>query len=84
MPSIRSVIRPSAAPSALIGWHEDLTELLLRELPRYGLARLLPIAAAAMDIRGYGPVKEKVITDVRARGNALLVGLANPEAKEAA
>jgi indolepyruvate ferredoxin oxidoreductase len=61
---------------ALIGWYEGLIALLLNELPRCGVARLLPIATAPMDIRGYGPVKDKAVHEVRARVDALLADLA--------
>lgn len=62
---------------ALIGWYEDLVALMLAELPNAGAARLLPIATAAMDIRGYGPVKDKAMHEVRARIDALIAGLTN-------
>ncbi|GAH85436.1 unnamed protein product, partial [marine sediment metagenome] len=61
---------------ALIGWYEDLIALMLRELPRHGAAALLPLATAAMDIRGYGPVKDKAVQDVRARVERLVAALA--------
>lgn len=56
-------IRPLARPAV----YEDLIAILREELPRHGATRLLPIATAAMDSRGYGPVKEKAVHDVRAR-----------------
>ncbi len=59
----------------LIGWYDDLVALMLQKLPRVGAARLLPIATAAMDIRGYGPVKNKAVHEVRARVDALLAEL---------
>ncbi|MEW6639120.1 MAG: indolepyruvate ferredoxin oxidoreductase family protein [Pseudomonadota bacterium] len=61
---------------ALIGWYEDLIALLLRELPTRGAAALLPLATAAMDIRGYGPVKDKAVAEVRARVDRLTAALA--------
>ncbi|WP_315835987.1 indolepyruvate ferredoxin oxidoreductase family protein [Bradyrhizobium prioriisuperbiae] len=61
---------------ALIGWYEDLIALMLRDLPRVGTTRLLPIASAPMDIRGYGPVKDKAVHEVRARVEALIAELA--------
>ncbi len=56
----------------LIYWYEGLISILLKELPHYGVSRLLPIAAAPMDIRGYGPIKVKAAHDVRTHINALL------------
>ena len=55
------------AERGLISWYDELVALALRELPRTGVARLVPIAAAAMEIRGYGPVKGKAIAEVKAR-----------------
>ena len=57
---------------SLIGWYEDL----LRRVP----ARVTPdtvdsmraVLEAPMDIRGYGPVKEKAAEEVRARVDTLL------------
>jgi indolepyruvate ferredoxin oxidoreductase len=60
---------------ALIGWYEDLIATLLDHLPRRGSTPLLPIATAPMDIRGYGPVKDKAVAEVRARVAALIAGL---------
>ncbi|MGO4712978.1 indolepyruvate ferredoxin oxidoreductase family protein [Bradyrhizobium sp. 2TAF24] len=61
---------------ALIAWYDDLIAVMLRELPRHGAAALLPLASAMMDIRGYGPVKDKAIADVRARVERLVAALA--------
>ena len=60
----------------LIGWYEGLITLMLDELPRRGPSPLLPIAVAPMDIRGYGPVKDKAVTEVRARVDAMVAKLA--------
>jgi indolepyruvate ferredoxin oxidoreductase len=69
----------------LISWYEALIETMLEKLPQTGAARLLPIAEAAMDIRGYGPVKKKAVTQVKARVEKLLAELDTPEAfKQAA
>src|SRR5258708_2774817 len=51
----------------LIAWFEDLIAVMLEELPRKGPARLVAIATAPMDIRGYGPVQKTALRDVRAR-----------------
>jgi indolepyruvate ferredoxin oxidoreductase len=59
----------------LIGWYEGLITRMEDALPRTGTEALLPIAGAAMDIRGYGPVKEKAIAEVKARVDDLLAGL---------
>jgi indolepyruvate ferredoxin oxidoreductase len=63
----------------LIGWYEALIETMLEKLPEAGTDRLLPIAEAPMDIRGYGPVKEKAVEEVKARVERLL---ARPDAPE--
>nr|WP_193177217.1 indolepyruvate ferredoxin oxidoreductase family protein [Oricola nitratireducens] len=62
----------------LIGWYEALITRMEEALPRTGADALLPIAGAAMDIRGYGPVKEKAIAEVKARVDDLLAGLDAP------
>ncbi|MGO9358453.1 MAG: indolepyruvate ferredoxin oxidoreductase family protein [Xanthobacteraceae bacterium] len=59
----------------LIAWYEGLIEIMMRALPRHGVAPLMPIATAAMEIRGYGPVKLKAMAEVRARVDALVDGL---------
>jgi indolepyruvate ferredoxin oxidoreductase len=69
------------AERALIGWYEGLIALMLRELPQRGVTPLLPMAAAAMEIRGYGPVKEKAITDVRWRVDQMVAGLSASQPK---
>jgi len=63
----------------LIDWYESLIETMLERLPRTGTDRLVPIAEAAMDIRGYGPVKEEAVAEVKARVEKLL---AEPDAPE--
>jgi indolepyruvate ferredoxin oxidoreductase len=68
---------------ALIVWYEELIALMLRELSRQGAAPLVPIAEAAMDIRGYGPVKMEAIAKVRARVSALLAQLHEPKLRNA-
>jgi indolepyruvate ferredoxin oxidoreductase len=56
----------------LIIWYEELIESMLRALPRYGSAVLIPIAAAPMEIRGYGPVKLKAANQTRALVDSLM------------
>jgi indolepyruvate ferredoxin oxidoreductase len=63
----------------LIAWYEELVGRLLCEVPRHGTSKLAPIAAAALDIRGYGPVKEAAAKDVRRRVAAMLDALAHEE-----
>ncbi|POR52494.1 indolepyruvate ferredoxin oxidoreductase family protein [Bosea psychrotolerans] len=56
----------------LIGWYEGIVAQLLERLPRQGPAEAAEIARAPMDIRGYGPVKDKAVEQVKARVNELL------------
>jgi indolepyruvate ferredoxin oxidoreductase len=51
---------------ALITWYEQLVDEILARLNAANLAELTSLAEAAMDIRGYGPVKDKAIADVQA------------------
>ena len=43
---------------ALIGWYEARIAEWIAALPERGVAALVPLAEAPMDLRGYGPVKE--------------------------
>ncbi|MCZ8261199.1 MAG: indolepyruvate ferredoxin oxidoreductase family protein [Beijerinckiaceae bacterium] len=43
---------------ALVGWYEARIAEWIRDLPERGVAALVPLAEAPMDLRGYGPVKE--------------------------
>jgi indolepyruvate ferredoxin oxidoreductase len=52
---------------ALIGWYEAQIERILSQIDRQNFADLLTIAKAPMDIRGYGPVKEAAIHQVRSQ-----------------
>ncbi|CAN7668455.1 indolepyruvate ferredoxin oxidoreductase family protein [Bosea sp. LjRoot9] len=56
----------------LIGWYEGIVAQLLERLPQQGPAGAAEIATAPMDIRGYGPVKDKAVEEVRARVSELL------------
>jgi indolepyruvate ferredoxin oxidoreductase len=59
----------------LIGWYEQVVGELLAALPDGDTARLAAIAAAPMDIRGYGPVKQQAATEVQQRVAGLLAAL---------
>ncbi len=52
---------------ALITEFETLTDEILAELTPANLERARDMLALYMDIRGYGPVKEQAVKDVRAR-----------------
>ncbi|MFZ2103472.1 MAG: DUF6537 domain-containing protein, partial [Oricola sp.] len=64
----------------LIGWYVELIKRIIAELPVTGPDALLPIAEAAMDIRGYGPVKDKAVAEVKDRVARLLADLDAVEA----
>ncbi len=54
----------------LIGWYEALLPQLLAAYGRVPTGRLVAIAAAALEVRGFGPVKEQAETRVRAEVEA--------------
>ncbi|MEO1204192.1 MAG: DUF6537 domain-containing protein, partial [Pseudomonadota bacterium] len=60
---------------ALIGEFETTVDRLLEQLSAETLDGARDAAAAYMDIRGYGPVKEQAVTEVRERVEALLENL---------
>jgi indolepyruvate ferredoxin oxidoreductase len=62
----------------LIGWYESIVETLLSSLGKAEIDQLAAIAAAPMEIRGYGPVKEKAITEVKAEVASRLAALQKP------
>ena len=63
------------AERELIGWYETLLATLIDRLRGDEPLALLAIAAAPMEIRGYGPVKEEAIRKVRAEvANKLRAG----------
>ncbi len=68
----------------LIGWYEQVVSRLEAALPQAGVAPLLPIARAAMDIRGFGPVKHQAVDTVQARVETLFAGLTAPAVRGAA
>jgi indolepyruvate ferredoxin oxidoreductase len=50
----------------LIGWYEELIEIMIARLGEETRETLLAIAIAPMEIRGFGPVKESAVTRVKA------------------
>ena len=62
----------------LIGWYEALVVELLPQLEATTIDRVVTIAAQPMQIRGYGPVKEKAVRDAKARYAQLAADLVNP------
>jgi len=68
---------------ALIGEFEDTIEQLLAALAPEMIADATAIAAAYMDIRGYGLVKEQAAAEVRDRVARGLGALLNPVSKAA-
>ncbi len=58
----------------LIGWYEEVVEQLLARMGEGDLADLAEIAAAPLDIRGFGPVKEQAVHKVRRNVERLLAG----------
>jgi indolepyruvate ferredoxin oxidoreductase len=67
------------AERELINWYEDIVETLLASLGKADIDRLGAIAAAPMEIRGYGPVKEKAIAEVKAEVAGRLAALQMPD-----
>ena len=59
----------------LITWFEDLLQKVSAKASTDTQESIAKILAAPMDIRGYGPVKEAAIADVKARVDALCTGL---------
>ena len=51
----------------LIDWYEQVIDALLPQFGQQTTDVLASIAAAPMDIRGYGPVKEAAVESVKAR-----------------
>lgn len=69
---------------ALIGWYEELVDDIVARLPAQAPETLLALAKAPMDIRGYGPVKEAAVLQVKAIVEKLLKEASMPDAKQAA
>jgi indolepyruvate ferredoxin oxidoreductase len=60
------------AERELIGWYEGVLETLIGRLREEEPRALIGLAAAPMEIRGYGPVKDEAIRKVKAKvGNEL-------------
>jgi indolepyruvate ferredoxin oxidoreductase len=68
---------------ALIGEFEATVDAILSNLGPDNLAEAITIAATYMDIRGFGPVKDKAISDVRAQLEKRLGNYLNPVSKAA-
>jgi len=66
------------AERELIGWYEALIERMLGRLDTAPLTDLVAIAAAPMEIRGYGPVKDAAIGKVKSEIERLLAELPAP------
>ncbi|MBQ0824745.1 indolepyruvate ferredoxin oxidoreductase family protein [Microvirga sp. HBU67558] len=62
---------------ALIGWYEEQVDRILARLGPARFAELLAVAKAPMDIRGYGPVKEAAIHQVRSDVDRMWERMAN-------
>ena len=56
----------------LIGWYEGVVETILARFESGHREALVAAAKAPMDIRGYGPVKEKAVEKVKAEVDRLL------------
>jgi indolepyruvate ferredoxin oxidoreductase len=69
---------------ALIGWYEGLIDEMVAQLPMQTPGSLLALAKAPMDIRGYGPVKEAAVAEVKATVARLQKEASVPAAKQAA
>ena len=54
----------------LIDWYEAVVDTLLSRVGQEPIETLVAIAAAPMDIRGYGPVKDAAVASVKARVSA--------------
>jgi len=63
------------AERELIVWYEGLIAEMLKRLEVERLTEFLAIAKAPMEIRGYGPVKDAAIREVRAKVDRLLAAM---------
>jgi indolepyruvate ferredoxin oxidoreductase len=68
----------------LIDWYEKLVTDLVPQISRDSIERLAAIAAAPMDIRGYGPVKWLAVAKVQKQVEDLVDLLKSPPASRAA
>ena len=69
---------------ALIGWYEGIVSELVALWGQADRDMLREIAAAPMDIRGYGPVKDAAVSEVKPRVAERLAALRRPKAQSAA
>ncbi|KRE20634.1 pyruvate ferredoxin oxidoreductase [Bosea sp. Root483D1] len=69
---------------ALIGWYEGLIDEMVARLPSQTPDALVALAKAPMDIRGYGPVKDAAVAEVKATVAKLQKEASVPTAKQAA
>jgi indolepyruvate ferredoxin oxidoreductase len=67
------------AERELIGWYEGVVETLLSWLGKADIVALAAIAAQPMEIRGYGPVKDKAVVEVKAEVADRLAALQKPD-----
>jgi indolepyruvate ferredoxin oxidoreductase len=58
----------------LIGWYENLIKSIIANIGVLSAADLTEIAATALEIRGYGPIKEQAVKLARRRAFDLLSG----------
>jgi indolepyruvate ferredoxin oxidoreductase len=59
----------------LIGWYEGVVETCLSKMTPDNVTEIAEILAMPMQIRGYGPVKEQAVADIRPLLQDRLVGL---------
>lgn len=65
---------------ALIGWYENVLDEIIRLLPDKGAETLLPLAAAPLEMRGFGPVKAEAVSRTKAEVARTLAALSQPDA----
>jgi indolepyruvate ferredoxin oxidoreductase len=66
------------AERELIGWYEGVVDTLLSSLGKADITALAAIAVQPMEIRGYGPVKDKAIAETKAEVAGRLAALQKP------
>ncbi|MGN6584146.1 MAG: indolepyruvate ferredoxin oxidoreductase family protein [Rhizobiaceae bacterium] len=62
---------------ALIGWYEDIIDVLVASFGGADAASLAAIAALPMEIRGYGPVKSQATAKIKAEAAVRVAALQN-------
>ena len=60
---------------ALIGWYEDITDVLVALFGKADINSLAAIAKLPLEMRGFGPVKRQAITKIKAEVAARLAAL---------